>query len=91
MEQDKDLVISQLMESNTVLNEEVARVRDSNRILRAVNKALHSANASLRRIAEVAQQNDEMFKCLCQGDFDAPVSGAEAGLAEASHEVEPLG
>jgi len=90
MEQDKDLIISQLMESNTCLNEELQRVRDSNRILRLANKALQGANASLRRIAEVAQNNDEMFRELCEGKFDAPVSEGSAGLAVPSHEVDPL-
>lgn len=91
MEQDKDLIISQLIESNTVLNEEIQRVRDSNRILRTANRALQGANASLRRIAETAQKNDDMFKDLCDGKFDAPVSRDDpAGLALTSHEVEPL-
>jgi FtsZ-binding cell division protein ZapB len=90
--EDKDLVIAGLMESNDILQQEVSKVRNQNRILRTVVRSLRTANDSLRRTVEVAQQNDEMFKSLCQGDFDAKVSGdAEGGLPKTSHEVELLG
>ena len=91
MEQDKDLIIAGLMESNDILQQEVSKVRNQNRILRTVVRSLRTANDSLRRTVEVAQQNDELFKSLCEGSFDAPVSCDEAGgLPSASYEVEPL-
>ena len=91
--EDKDLVIAGLIESNDILQHEVTKVRNSNRILRTVVRALRTANESLRRTVEVAQQNDEMFKDLCEGKFDDTVSGDETqgGLPKASHEVEALG
>jgi FtsZ-binding cell division protein ZapB len=90
--EDKELIIAGLMESNDILQQEVSKVRNQNRILRTVVRSLRTANDSLRRTAEVAQQNDELFKSFCQGDFDATVScDAEGGLPSASHEVEPLG
>jgi FtsZ-binding cell division protein ZapB len=90
--EDKDLVIAGLIESNDILQQEVTKVRNSNRILRTVVRALRTANESLRRTVEIAQQNDETFKDLCEGKFDAEVScDAEDGLSGSSHEVEPLG
>jgi len=89
--EDKDLAIAGLTESNDILQQEVSKVRNQNRILRTVVRALRTANDSLRKTVEIAQQNDEMFKSLCQGDFDAPVSdGAMGGLPCTSYEVEPL-
>lgn len=90
MEQDKDLIIAGLMESVDILRTENNALRNSNRILRTVFRNLREANASLRRMVEIAKNNDEMFKSYCQGDFDAPVLvPAEGGLPSASDSVEP--
>ena len=88
--EDQSLAIEGLIESNNILQGEIQRVRDSNRILRQVNKALRASLDSLRRQVAIAQENDENFKSMCQ-DFGAQVSGgAKDGLSGASYEVEPL-
>lgn len=87
---DKDAIIASLMESNDCLREEVALVRNNNRILRRVHSALRSANASLRQQLELAAQNDELFKKFCNGDFDAKVTTPGAGgLPEPEQQAEP--
>jgi len=85
-------VVEQLLESNKTLQDEVQRLTDQRRILRRVNSALRESLESHRRQVEIAVQNDEAFKSLCQGDFGVTVSGdAQGGLpAVASHEVDPL-
>jgi len=86
---DKDLVIASLIESNDNLREELAQLRNNNRILRRVHSALRAANTSLRSQMELAQQNDELFKQYCNGDFDAKVtSPAEGGLPDSGTQVE---
>ena len=86
---DKDFVIASLIESNDNLREELAQLRNNNRILRRVHSALRSANTSLRSQMELAQQNDELFKQYCNGDFDAKVtSPAEGGLPDSGTQVE---
>lgn len=90
-EQDKDFVIAGLVESNNILQSEVAQVRRSNRILRTVNSALRKSIDSLRRTHELAVQNDEMFKRFCNGDFDVPSTQLdESGLLEPGSQVEAL-
>ena len=85
-------VIESLLESNDLLQGEVNRLRNSNRILRRVHSALRQANESLRRQVALAHENDALFKQFCNGDFDAPSpSESEGVLPAASHEVEPLG
>jgi hypothetical protein len=89
---DKDLVITSLLESVENLREEIQQVRINNRILRRVHSALRSANTALRNKVELAQQNDELFKQFCNGDFDAEVTRPEdGGLPEPGTQVEPLG
>ena len=85
-------VVEQLLEANKIGQEEIQRLTDQRRILRRVNSALREALESQRRQVEIAVQNDEAFKSLCQSDFDGTVSGeAQGGLPAASHEVETLG
>jgi len=91
-EADKDLVISALVESNDSLQEENVRLRNNNRVLRTVVGALRDSVTKLKESVLIAQQNDEIFKSYCQGNFDAPVSsGGDAGLADPTGTVEPLG
>lgn len=81
--QQKDALIASLLESIEYLREEVQQVRINNRILRRVHSALRSANTALRNKVELAEQNDELFKQFCNGDFDAKVtSPEEVGLIE---------
>lgn len=68
---DKDSVIASLMESVELLRSEISLVRNNNRILRRVHSALRSANESLRKQVDLAQENDLLFKQFCNGDFDA--------------------
>jgi hypothetical protein len=89
---DKDAMIASLLESIENLREEIQQVRVNNRILRRVHSALRSANAALRNKVELAQQNDELFKQFCSGEFDAEVTRLdEGGLPEPRTQVEPLG
>jgi hypothetical protein len=91
MSEEKHIVES-LVEANDLLQGELSRLRDQNKILRKVHSALRRANDSLRRQVELARQNDELFKQYCDGDFDAPSSSpSEGGLPTPRHEVEPLG
>lgn len=88
----KDVLIASLLESVDCLREEVARVRNSNRILRRVHAALRSANAALKASVDMAQQNDELFRRFCEGEFDAKVTRpVDGGLPEAGTQVESLG
>lgn len=90
MEQDKDQVIAALVESNEILGEENGRLRNNNRVLRTVVSALRDTVTKLRESVAIAQQNDEIFKSFCQGDFDAPVSTpAQGGLPVGQSSVEP--
>lgn len=89
---DKDSVIASLMESVELLRSEISLVRNNNRILRRVHSALRSANESLRKQVDLAQENDLLFKQFCNGDFDAKVtSTVEGGLLEAGTKVEAQG
>jgi len=64
--------LDSLIESNNILQDEVTKLRNSNRILRTVHRALRAANESLRRQVELGQFNDDTFKRFCAGEFDAP-------------------
>ena len=87
--EEKESVIASLIESNDCLQEEVSRLRNSNRILRTVHKALRGQVSSLMRQIELAHFNDETFKAFCNGEFDSRlVSTEEAGLAESGKLVD---
>lgn len=89
---EKDSIIASLVESVDCMREELARVRQNNRILRRVHSALRSANASLQASVAMAQENDNLFKQFCNGDFDAKVtSPSEGGLPEDGTQVESQG
>ena len=60
-DQNKDLTIAALMESNEMLGELLSRYRRSNMLLRRIN-------SELRRLKNIQVQNDEEFKSMCQGD-----------------------
>jgi hypothetical protein len=84
--QEKDQIIASLIESNDNLRDELAQLRNNNRILRRVHSALRSANQALRNQVAIAQQNDELFKELCQPN----AYGVEEKNAEQSNgEVSP--
>ena len=68
----KQGMVDSLIESNAILQEEVNRLRTSNKVLRTVHKALRSANESLRQQVELAKFNDDVFKRFCEGEFDSP-------------------
>lgn len=69
---EETFTIESLVESNNILQEEVSQLRNSNRILRTVHRALRAANESLRRQVTQAMFNDETFKQFCAGEFDSP-------------------
>ena len=80
---DPQQVIDSLIESNNILQGEVAQIRRSNRILRTVNSTLRKSIDSLRKQVAIAQDNDELFKQFCNGDFDVPSTQPdESGLLE---------
>jgi hypothetical protein len=83
--------IQALIESNDILQDEVTRLRQSNKILRTVHSRLRATLNSLRAQVELARFNDETFKAFCEGEFDAPVTDdVEGGLPTASSVVDPL-
>jgi hypothetical protein len=87
--QEKDQVIASLIESNDNLRDELAQLRNNNRILRRVHSALRSANQALRNQVAIAQQNDELFKELCTSDYGAKVTRPEdGGLPEPGTQAE---
>lgn len=89
---DKDVVIASLLESIENLREEIQQVRHNNRILRRVHSALRSANQALRNKIVLAEENDQLFKQFCNGDFDAKVMSPEdGGLPETGTQVNSLG
>jgi hypothetical protein len=67
MSESQELFIAALEESNELLSEENARLRNTNRVLRAVNSGLRSK-------LEIAQKNDEEFQSLCQAEVEAEPS-----------------
>jgi L-2-hydroxyglutarate oxidase LhgO len=88
---EETFTIESLVEANDILQEEVSRLRNSNRILRTVHSALRAANESLRAQIELAKFSDEAFKRFCAGEFDAPVTSTDNGVLPASGNlVDPL-
>lgn len=69
---EETFTIESLLEANNILQDEVTRLRNSNRLLRDVNRAIRRSNTSLQNQVELAKANDELFKKFCAGDFDAP-------------------
>lgn len=69
---EETFTIESLIEANNILQEEVTRLRNSNRLLRDVNRAIRRSNTSLLKQVELAQANDDLFKQFCAGTFDAP-------------------
>jgi hypothetical protein len=87
---DKDLVIAGLIESNDILQGEVATLRSTTKLLRKVNSVLRGSVASLKNQIAIAMENDERFKQLCSGEFDAiGTDGADGGLPEPLSTAEP--
>jgi hypothetical protein len=83
MSEERDLLIEGLQESNDTLQDEVDRLKRSNKILRQVVRTLRTTVTSLRRSQEIAINNDEEFKALCQNDGELDsVPTAEGGLPE---------
>lgn len=76
--------LTQALEINQTLQEEINQLRRTNGMLRKLNGALRRANDSLRRQHELAVQNDEMFKQLCESGFGNTVVEQEGGLPESS-------
>ncbi len=90
MSEEKDFLIAALEESIEGLRAEITQVRNSNRILRRVHSALRSSIVSMRVQVAIAQQNDELFKDLCNG-YDAKVtSPVEGGLLTPGTQVNSL-
>jgi hypothetical protein len=86
---EETLTIEALVESNNILQEEVLRLRNSNRVLRTVVRTLRASLTTLREQVAVAQQNDEMFKAFCAGEFDVKSThSADGGLPEPESQVE---
>jgi hypothetical protein len=80
---EETFTIEAVMESNDILQEEVTRLRNSNRVLRAVVRALRASITTLRTQVELAKENDETFKAFCNGEFDVTVTDpSESGLLE---------
>jgi hypothetical protein len=88
--------IESLLVANSTLAEEVARLRNSNRVLRTVHKALRATLESQRAQLELAQFNDDVFKRFCSGEFDHPgqfdavitEQVADGGLPEPTSQVD---
>lgn len=80
---EETFTIEALVESNEMLQEEVTRLRNSNRICRTVIRALRATVTSQRSTLELAQYNDETFKSFCAGDFD-PVTPATPAVEPVS-------
>ena len=88
---EETFTIESLLEANNILQDELTRLRDSNRLLRNVNRAIRQSNSSLQRQVELAKTNDGLFKQFCSGAFDAPgqfdavveEANADGGLPEA--------
>lgn len=75
------LLIESLIESNDLLRGELQQIRNNNRILRRVHSALRSANTALRNQVAIAENNDKLFKEMCEDGFGAPVTSPdETGL-----------
>jgi hypothetical protein len=77
-------LLEQALDSNSTLEDEIKRLRKTVTMLRGVNGALRRANDSLRRQAELAVQNDELFKQICDTGFGATVTEETGGLPGSS-------
>ncbi len=78
-----ELEMSAVVESNEILQEEVNRLRNNNRILRSVIRALRATVTTLRTQVELAKENDDVFKAFCNGEFDVKgTDPRESGLLE---------
>jgi hypothetical protein len=82
----EEALLQQALESNETLQEEITQLRRTNKMLRNLNTALRRANSSLRRQHELAVQNDEMFKQLCESGFGGTDAGREGVQSEVSGE-----
>lgn len=67
MEQDKDFLIAALTESNDLLQEDNARLRNTARVLRSVNSAL-------RGQLKNAHANDEEFRNYEHGEMNGYIA-----------------
>jgi hypothetical protein len=93
---EETFTIESLIESNTILQTEVTRLRASNRILRTVHRALRATLESQRAQLELASFNDDTFKRFCNGEFDHPgqfdavvgVEPEDSGLLEPGSQAE---
>jgi len=89
---EETLTLDAVVESNEILQEEVSRLRTSNRVLRQVVRALRASITTLRTQGELARENDEVFKAFCNGEFDVKgTNPEESGLLEPGSQVESLG
>ena len=68
-----------LLESVDLLQEEVSRLRNNNRMLRTVISALRKTNTVLSTQVAFAAANDEAFKVMCQEGSDVTVEQADEG------------
>jgi hypothetical protein len=85
----KDFALEAVVEANDLLQEEVTRLRASHKTLRSVIKALRTTLTTYRGLLEISKYNDELFKSLCEGAFDAPVAlTGKGGLPETESGVE---
>jgi regulator of replication initiation timing len=77
--------VAALIESNDMLQEEVTRLRASNRMLRTIHRALRAKVTSQAEQLEQAKFNDEAFKSFCEMEIGAEVVPAEGGLPKAEN------
>lgn len=96
VKQDPEFIIASLLEANEILRSEVQRLTVSRSTLRRINGALRESITSMQRQIAIAQENDELFKDLCAGKFDAPgqfdakVTETNGALPTVGTVVEPL-
>ena len=70
----------QLLDANQTLQDEITQLRRTNKMLRNVNGVLRRANDSLRRQHQMAVENDELFRQICESGLDVPVDVEVGGL-----------
>lgn len=88
-EEKTDLVVEALIESNDLLQAELTRLRSGHKVLRTVIRKLRDTLRVYQQLRETAQFNDEVFKALCNGEFEAPVVlTGEGGLPDPESKVE---
>jgi cell division septum initiation protein DivIVA len=87
---EETLTLDAVVEANEMLQDEVNRLRNTNRVLRTVVRQLRSALTTLREQVAVAVQNDETFRSFCAGEFDVKSTrSGEVGLTEPDPQVKP--